>query len=163
MPTTKSNEAGTQRGDPKNRWTSKRLGAKSALQKEFSTRREALNMITAEQGITQPGKTGARLIIAESRAMREIGNFVQRVAVSEASSFLIEGENGTGKDLVAATLHYQSPRKAGPFLAINCAAIPETLLESELFGYERGPLLTRERRNKDCSSWPIEVRCSWMK
>jgi two-component system, NtrC family, response regulator AtoC len=95
-------------------------------------------MIAGEQGITEQSKSAGRPIIAESRAMREILNFIQRVAGSEASSFLIEGENGTGKDLVATTLHYQSPRKAGPFLAINCAAIPETLLESELFGYEKG-------------------------
>ena len=77
-------------------------------------------------------------IIAESRAMLDVLNFVQRVAVSEARFILIEGENGTGKDLIAKTLHYQSDRKAEPFLAINCAAIPEALLESELFGYERG-------------------------
>jgi transcriptional regulator with PAS, ATPase and Fis domain len=70
--------------------------------------------------------------------MREVLAFVRRVAVSEASSILIEGENGTGKDLIAKTLHYQSLRQAEPFLAINCAAIPDTLLESELFGYEKG-------------------------
>ena len=51
---------------------------------------------------------------------------------------MLEGENGTGKDLIAKTLHYQSMRQAEPFIAINCAAIPETLLESELFGYEKG-------------------------
>jgi len=60
------------------------------------------------------------------------------VAASEATTILLEGENGTGKDLVAKTLHYQSLRQAEPFIAINCAAIPETLLESELFGYEKG-------------------------
>jgi transcriptional regulator with PAS, ATPase and Fis domain len=60
------------------------------------------------------------------------------VAASEATTILLEGENGTGKDLIAKTLHYQSPRQAEPFIAINCAAIPETLLESELFGYEKG-------------------------
>jgi transcriptional regulator with PAS, ATPase and Fis domain len=60
------------------------------------------------------------------------------VAISEASSILIEGENGTGKDLIAKSMHYQSLRQSEPFLAINCAAIPETLLESELFGYEEG-------------------------
>ena len=70
--------------------------------------------------------------------MREVLNFVKRVAVSEATSILIEGENGTGKDLIATTLHYQSLRQSEPFLAINCAAIPETLLESELFGHEKG-------------------------
>jgi two-component system, NtrC family, response regulator AtoC len=65
-------------------------------------------------------------------------NFVRRVAASEASTILMEGENGTGKDLVAKILHYQSRRQPEPFIAINCAAIPETLLESELFGYEKG-------------------------
>ena len=65
-------------------------------------------------------------------------NFVRRVAASEATTILLEGENGTGKDLIAKTLHYQSMRQAEPFIAINCAAIPETLLESELFGYEKG-------------------------
>ena len=70
--------------------------------------------------------------------MREVVNFVRRVAASEATTILLEGENGTGKDLIAKTLHYQSMRQAEPFIAINCAAIPETLLESELFGYEKG-------------------------
>jgi transcriptional regulator with PAS, ATPase and Fis domain len=70
--------------------------------------------------------------------MREVVNFVRRVASSEATTILLEGENGTGKDLIAKTLHYQSLRQAEPFIAINCAAIPETLLESELFGYEKG-------------------------
>src|SRR5205807_7572613 len=79
-----------------------------------------------------------REVIGESGPMREVMNFVRRVAASEATSILIEGENGTGKDLVATTLHYQSLRQSEPFLAINCAAIPETLLESELFGYEKG-------------------------
>jgi transcriptional regulator with PAS, ATPase and Fis domain len=63
---------------------------------------------------------------------------VRRVASSEAQTILLEGENGVGKDLIAKTLHYQSKRQAEPFIAINCAAIPETLLESELFGYEKG-------------------------
>jgi transcriptional regulator with PAS, ATPase and Fis domain len=70
--------------------------------------------------------------------MRELLNFVRRVAISEATTVLLEGENGAGKDLIAKTLHYQSLRQAEPFIAINCAAIPETLLESELFGYEKG-------------------------
>jgi two-component system, NtrC family, response regulator AtoC len=79
-----------------------------------------------------------REVIAESAPMREVVNFVRRVAASEATTILLEGENGTGKDLIAKTLHYQSLRQAEPFIAINCAAIPETLLESELFGYEKG-------------------------
>jgi len=77
-------------------------------------------------------------VIAESAAMRDLLKYVRRVAASEASTILLEGENGTGKDLIAKTLHYQSLRQVEPFIAINCAAIPETLLESELFGYEKG-------------------------
>ncbi len=79
-----------------------------------------------------------REVIADSPAMREVLAFVKKVAASEATTVLLEGENGTGKDLIAKTLHYDSPRQAEPFIAINCAAIPETLLESELFGYEKG-------------------------
>ncbi len=88
--------------------------------------------VTAE---VEPQK---REIVSESPGMRDVLNFVRRVAISEATTILIEGENGTGKDLIAKSLHYQSTRQAEPFIAINCAAIPETLLESELFGYEKG-------------------------
>jgi PAS domain S-box-containing protein len=95
-------------------------------------------VVATIKDITEEAEPAKRQIIAESQAMREVLAFVRRVAVSEASSILIEGENGTGKDLIAKTLHYQSLRQAEPFLAINCAAIPDTLLESELFGYEKG-------------------------
>jgi len=99
---------------------------------------EMEGVVATIKDITEEAEPSKRQIIAESQAMREVLNFVRRVAVSEANSILIEGENGVGKDLVAKTLHYQSLRQAEPFLAINCAAIPETLLESELFGYEKG-------------------------
>jgi PAS domain S-box-containing protein len=95
-------------------------------------------VVATVKDITEEAEPARRQIIAESQAMREVLNFVRRVAISEAASILIEGENGTGKDLIAKTLHYQSLRQSEPFLAINCAAIPETLLESELFGYEKG-------------------------
>jgi len=88
--------------------------------------------------ITDDVASGRREVIAHSPAMREVMNFVRKVGASEATTVLLEGENGTGKDLIAKTLHYDSPRQAEPFIAINCAAIPETLLESELFGYEKG-------------------------
>lgn len=88
--------------------------------------------------VTDEVEPQRREVIGESPAMRELMNFVRRVAASEATTILIEGENGVGKDLIAKTLHYQSMRQAEPFIAINCAAIPETLLESELFGYEKG-------------------------
>jgi len=95
-------------------------------------------VVATIKDITEDAEPSKRQVIAESQAMREVLNFVKRVAVSEATSILIEGENGTGKDLIATTLHYQSLRQSEPFLAINCAAIPETLLESELFGHEKG-------------------------
>jgi PAS domain S-box-containing protein len=95
-------------------------------------------VVATIKDITEEAAPEKREVIAESGPMREVLNFVRRVASSEATTILLEGENGTGKDLVAKTLHYQSLRQAEPFIAINCAAIPETLLESELFGYEKG-------------------------
>jgi len=76
-------------------------------------------------------------MVGESKAMREVYEFVARVAGRD-STVLIFGESGTGKELVARAVHLNSPRKDMPFVAINCAAITETLLESELFGHERG-------------------------
>ena len=95
-------------------------------------------VIATISDITEEADPQKREIVAESRGMRDVLNFVRRVAASEATTIMLEGENGTGKDLVAKTLHYQSMRQAEPFISINCAAIPETLLESELFGYEKG-------------------------
>ena len=76
-------------------------------------------------------------IVGESQNMQEMFTLMRRVAGSD-SNVLISGESGTGKELVARAIHFNSPRKAGPFIAVNCAAIPETLIESELFGHERG-------------------------
>jgi len=95
-------------------------------------------VVATIKDVTDEAAPQKREVIAESPVMREALNFVRRVAASEATTILLEGENGTGKDLIAKTLHYQSIRQAEPFIAINCAAIPETLLESELFGYEKG-------------------------
>jgi len=81
---------------------------------------------------------GTFKMIAVSPAMKQVLTFAQRVAQSEVSTVLLEGESGTGKDVLAQFLHYYGRRHEGPFVALNCAAIPETLLESELFGYEKG-------------------------
>jgi len=78
-----------------------------------------------------------RSLVGESAQMKEVYQFVKHAAPAE-STVLIEGESGTGKELAARALHQNSPRATKPFVAINCAAIPETLLESDLFGYERG-------------------------
>jgi two-component system response regulator HydG len=76
-------------------------------------------------------------LIGNSAAFRRVITLVEQVADSSAT-VLIQGESGTGKELVARAVHECSPRRARPFVAVNCAALPETLLESELFGYERG-------------------------
>ena len=104
----------------------------------FDEAGEMAGAVATIKDITEEGPGQKSEIIAESQGMRDVLHFVRRVAASEATTILLEGENGTGKDLIAKTLHYQSLRQAEPFIAINCAAIPETLLESELFGYEKG-------------------------
>ena len=76
-------------------------------------------------------------VITQSPKMEEVLSLVARVAPSH-STVLIRGESGTGKGLIAKIIHYHSPRSSGPLITINCAAIPETLLESELFGHEKG-------------------------
>src|SRR5947199_6617018 len=80
--------------------------------------------------------------------MREMLAMARKVAESEVSSVLLQGESGTGKDLVAKAIHYQSNRADGPFIAINCAAIPGTLIESELFGYEKGAFTDAKARKE---------------
>jgi PAS domain S-box-containing protein len=99
---------------------------------------EMQGMVATIRDVTEEVAPQRREVVADSKAMRDLMHFTKRVAASEATTILLEGENGTGKDLIAKTLHYESMRRAEPFIAINCAAIPETLLESELFGYERG-------------------------
>jgi nitrogen regulation protein NR(I) len=88
---------------------------------------------------------GAELIVGQSAAMQEVYKAIGRFAPRD-ETVLITGESGTGKELVARALFHHSSRAAAPFLALNCAAIPETLLESELFGHERGAFTGAERR-----------------
>ena len=87
------------------------------------------------------------VILGHSVAMREVERVIQRVAPTTAS-VLIQGESGTGKEITALLLHRNSPRDNRPFIAINCAAIPEQLLESELFGYEAGAFTGAKRQKK---------------
>ena len=79
-----------------------------------------------------------RAIVGESETMESLRQMVAKVAGSPASTVLLTGESGTGKDLVAKTIHYSSARASRPFMNITCSALPEQLLESELFGHERG-------------------------
>jgi len=87
-------------------------------------------------------------IVTESKTMKKILEITQIVAQSEATIVLLQGESGTGKDLLAQAIHYLSRRKAAPYQVINCSAIPENLLESELFGYEKGAFTDAKQQKK---------------
>ncbi len=88
---------------------------------------------------------GFHQILGRSPALREVLARAEKVAPME-TTVLLTGESGTGKELVARAIHYASPRAEGPFLAVNCAALPETLLESELFGHEKGAFTGADRQ-----------------
>lgn len=87
-------------------------------------------------------------IIGNSHKMKEMISLARKVAESEVGSVLLQGESGTGKDLVAKAIHYTSRRAEKPFVAINCAAIPSNLVESELFGYEKGAFTDAKSRKE---------------
>ncbi|MBI4399063.1 MAG: sigma-54-dependent Fis family transcriptional regulator [Candidatus Omnitrophica bacterium] len=135
-----------------------RAGAYNYLHKPFEFEELRLNIEKAVEGrrlkkrmtdleSQERGKYDFHNIIAESRGMKAVLDIVRRVAESEASTILLTGESGTGKDLIAKTIHYAGSRSGRPFVSINCAAIPETLLESELFGFEKGAF-TDARQSK---------------
>lgn len=88
-------------------------------------------------------------LVGESAAMQEIFSLLQQAAPARAT-ILITGESGTGKELVARAIHQLSPRRAAPFIAVNCAAMPETLIESELFGHEKGAFTGAIGRRAGC-------------
>ena len=86
--------------------------------------------------------------IGESNAIQDVMELVKKVAQSPDTPVLIQGETGTGKELVAKAVHYKSPNFKGPMVAVNCAAVPKELIESELFGYEKGAFTGAEKAGK---------------
>src|SRR3989338_3277817 len=94
------------------------------------------------------GKYDFSNVVSESPSMKAILDLVRRIVDSEASTVLIQGESGTGKDLIARTIHYAGRRGHKPFVSINCAAIPDTLLESELFGHQKGAFTDARQTKK---------------
>jgi DNA-binding NtrC family response regulator len=105
------------------------------LQRALNTRRIEVENINLHERLDK--KFGMENIVGQSAAMQEVFDTVQQVAPSRAT-VLITGETGTGKELVAKAIHNLSPRKNGPFVAVHAAALSSTLLESELFGHEKG-------------------------
>jgi DNA-binding NtrC family response regulator len=106
-----------------------------------------IELEVARRRLRETGVLGA--LVGNSRSMREIFGLIEQIAPSNVS-VLITGESGTGKELVARTLHDLSPRKTRPFVAVNCAAIPETLIESEIFGHEKGAFTGAAERRAGC-------------
>ncbi len=104
-------------------------------------RQDARARAVAENGETLAGQ---RRMVGRSEAWQRVLTRAMRVASTDTTVFL-QGESGTGKELVSRFIHQMSPRKDGPFVAINCAALPEQLLESELFGYERGAFTSAQQ------------------
>jgi DNA-binding NtrC family response regulator len=93
-------------------------------------------------------RVGYHQVVGISPKMTELMNFVRKVASSEATTILIQGESGTGKDLIAKAIHYDSSRQDKLFVPINCSAIPETLMEAELFGHEKGAFTDAKQMKK---------------
>jgi two-component system, NtrC family, response regulator AtoC len=108
----------------------------NSVQNALETRR--LRTEVARTNEIQRSVFSVDRIIGISEHIKDVRELIKKVAASEASTILIQGESGTGKDLVAHAIHFESSRRDRPFFAINCAAIPENLMESELFGHEKG-------------------------
>jgi DNA-binding NtrC family response regulator len=105
------------------------------VERAIAQRRMVAEYVILKEELAE--RRGAPRIIGEDGKLRQVSQQLHRAAATDAT-VLLEGESGTGKELFARALHALSPRADGPFVAINCAAIPESLLESELFGYEKG-------------------------
>jgi DNA-binding NtrC family response regulator len=123
------------------------------LEELHVTIRNAIETRQLRREVAQVRKERARefnfkQIVGESPAMKKMLSLAAKVAESEVSSVLLQGESGTGKDLVAKAIHYGSQRAEGPFVAVNCAALPATLIESELFGYEKGAFTDAKARKE---------------
>ncbi len=126
-----------------------KLGAYDFVEKPFNVDKlkilvaKALETVSLRKEVSQfrsqlSLKYGFDSIIGQSEEMQKIFEIIKKIAKRDATTIMLQGESGTGKDLVAKVIHYQSRRSNKPFMEINCTALPETLIESELFGHEKG-------------------------
>ncbi|MDA8086254.1 MAG: sigma-54 dependent transcriptional regulator [Nitrospiraceae bacterium] len=126
-----------------------KLGAHDFVEKPFNMDKlkiiiqKALETCTLRKEVSQfrsqlSSRYGFESIIGQSAPVKKILGLIEKVSRSDATTVLMQGESGSGKDLVAKVIHYQSARMEKPFIEINCTALPENLIESELFGYEKG-------------------------
>ena len=120
---------------------------RALLDRALSKARDAQHLALLQRQLRDAGRLGE--LVGASKAMQEVMRIIEMAAPSSAS-VLITGETGSGKEIVARTIHKLSPRAAGPFVAINCSAIPETLMESEIFGHERGAFTGAAERRVGC-------------
>ncbi len=136
-----------------------RLGAYDYINKPFNLdelaivikkalETQELKREVAQLRSTQPKKFSIDGIVGESEDLQHVLNMIRKIAQSDAGTVLVQGESGTGKELVAKAIHYESARADKPFMAINCAAVPETLLESELLGHEKGAFTDAKTQKK---------------
>jgi DNA-binding NtrC family response regulator len=117
------------------------------LDRALGKARDARQLAVLQRQLRETGRLGD--LVGGSKAMQDVMRIVEMAAPSSAS-VLITGETGSGKEIVARTIHKLSPRAGGPFVAINCSAIPETLMESEIFGHERGAFTGAAERRIGC-------------
>ncbi|KPK70454.1 hypothetical protein AMJ71_05025 [candidate division TA06 bacterium SM1_40] len=136
-----------------------RLGAYDFVNKPFNmealklTIKKALETQTLKREVgelrrQQMERFQYDFIVGQSSKMEEIYELMERVATSDDTSVLLEGESGTGKEVIANAIHYRSKRARKPFMELNCAAIPQGLMESELFGHERGAFTDAKERKR---------------
>ena len=120
---------------------------RALLDRALSKARDANNLAVLQKQLRDAGRLGE--LVGASKPMQEVMRVIEMAGPSSAS-VLITGETGSGKEIVARTIHKLSPRSGAPFVAINCSAIPETLMESEIFGHERGAFTGAAERRIGC-------------
>ncbi len=119
-------------------------------------------MTDGEHGNEKSATEGCAAIIGSSDKIKRVFSLIRKVADAD-TTVLVRGESGTGKELVAQALHHEGVRRKGPFVAVNCGAIPSELLESELFGHERGAFTHAIRTRLGRSSWLTAALSSSMR